>query len=1118
MPDVTVSGNDNFVIVAGGDVYLSTAPAAPPTGDDRRNLVNLLGRVRRIWITNVLERSVSHAVLLDPPARMETAAVEPRWRRYVEEGGQSGILPPDSSIGQVFEDAGQMLLILGEPGAGKTTTLLTLTRECVERAERDPAAPVPVVLNLSSWKDSQPFYDWLVDELSDPGNGYSVGEAFARRWLEEHRLLLLLDGLDEVAEERRAACVQALHAFVEKHGAPGLAVCCRSTEYRALPVHLKLGGAVLLLPLEQGQIDAYLDAAGPALDGLRGALAGNAEFRGLSESPLMLSIMTLAFHGLPAGALRFDEGSTRAELREEIFRRFVDRMFVLRERPDDGFSRGRVEDGLRWLASGMRERGSIFAVELLQPEWLTRRQLLLYTIGSRVAGATVVTVAIGVVMCLGALVVALAAGAAIGEALASVGGMTMVFVTFAAAVAMGVAAGLFYVPLGYRALCRPGGEGRREPGMAEELALFFGYLGLSGLAALLVVGIGRWGFGLPMREPPGLASFITVSTSALSLPLIFGRKAGRGSADRDIGLAGSLSWQRSTAVELLAVCAITGGGLILSTPQDGATRLQSGIIACIAAFALVMYASWRQEVPPVEQWRDGGRNSALRDSGRIFAYAGLACVLIFFPLLALAPGLEQSLGVSFSLALLLAIVLFSPALFWFGGIDLVLHGTLRLVLALTGTMPLRLRRFLEYAVHLGFLRRAGGGYTFYHRLLLEHFEAGPAPDGGSAAKDPAAPTPLLLSDSRSQSMSNIQVDGDGNVVFSSGRDINVHPPGSAQPAGSRAPVPLPAVEPPLPFIRYLRDRLVAEKGLHDLSRNAELASFPLIGFHASTVSMDFVAVRAADRLTESQIVSLRNEFFDAVQHVSREFGLRPRGRNPNGLLAFVFEEGCPESMARFIRKQTRISHHASTGAVTVSWAIDLRHRRIHTHENPVSIFPPVIVIPQTVFPGLGWLESILAEPSDDAWRDGASAGPAAAAPLAPRPAADRIRILFLGANSTRAPLDLEREVSRIQQDLRMARERDALEFRHVGAVTSDTLMQAMLDESPTIVHFAGHGRAEGILLRDEMGNPRLVTADALASLFALFRDTVRCVVLNACWSEAQAHAIHRHVPHVIGTR
>lgn len=367
-------------------------------------------------------------------------------------------------------------------------------------------------------------------------------------------------------------------------------------------------------------------------------------------------------------------------------------------------------------------------------------------------------------------------------------------------------------------------------------------------------------------------------------------------------------------------------------------------------------------------------------------------------------------------------------------------------------------------------------------------------------------------------MSNVHVNGHNNVVITARGDVVLDPSAPARLAGNGAPIPLAVAEPPLPFIGYLRDRLVAEKGLHDLSRNAGLASFPLIGCHASTVSVDFVAFRTADRLTESQVVSLRNEFFDGVQHVSREFGLRPRGRNPNGLLAFVFEAGCPESMARFIRKQTRISHRASTGAVTVSWAIDLKHRRIHTHENPVSIFPPVIVMPQTVFPGLGWLESTLEELPDEPARDVAGAKPAAPAPPVSRPPADRIRILFLGANSTETPLDLEREVSRIQQDLRMARERDSLEFRQVWAVTIDTLMQAMLDESPTIVHFAGHGSARGIVLRDEVGNPRLVTGDALASLFALFRDTVKCVVLNACWSEEQGRAIRQHIPHVIGTR
>jgi uncharacterized protein YjbI with pentapeptide repeats len=144
--------------------------------------------------------------------------------------------------------------------------------------------------------------------------------------------------------------------------------------------------------------------------------------------------------------------------------------------------------------------------------------------------------------------------------------------------------------------------------------------------------------------------------------------------------------------------------------------------------------------------------------------------------------------------------------------------------------------------------------------------------------------------------------------------------------------------------------------------------------------------------------------------------------------------------------------------------------------------------------------------------------------LAPMPVRSRestsgkVGILFLGANSMSTPLELDKEVSKIQLNLKLARERDNLELKQMWAVTVDTLMQAMLDESPTIVHFSGHGVESGIILQDEMNQPKIVSAEALSDLFKLFKDTVHCVVLSSCYSEPQARAIRRHVPHVIGMR
>lgn len=127
-------------------------------------------------------------------------------------------------------------------------------------------------------------------------------------------------------------------------------------------------------------------------------------------------------------------------------------------------------------------------------------------------------------------------------------------------------------------------------------------------------------------------------------------------------------------------------------------------------------------------------------------------------------------------------------------------------------------------------------------------------------------------------------------------------------------------------------------------------------------------------------------------------------------------------------------------------------------------------------------------------------------------------ILFLGANaSPESHLQLETEVSRIQHNLRQSRERENLVLKQEWAVTMDSLLQALLDESPTVVHFSGHGTESGIILNDERG-PREMPAEALSDVFRLFSDTIQCVVLNSCYSEHQANAIRQHIPFVIGMR
>lgn len=120
-------------------------------------------------------------------------------------------------------------------------------------------------------------------------------------------------------------------------------------------------------------------------------------------------------------------------------------------------------------------------------------------------------------------------------------------------------------------------------------------------------------------------------------------------------------------------------------------------------------------------------------------------------------------------------------------------------------------------------------------------------------------------------------------------------------------------------------------------------------------------------------------------------------------------------------------------------------------------------------------------------------------------------ILIFAANpSGQEPLRLDKEVREIQNGLRHSRKK--FDIKQQWATRPEDLRRALLDYKPAYVHFCGHGSAEaGILLEDHY-----VDADALGGLFALFSNSIKCVVLNSCYSAVQAEVIARHIDFVIG--
>jgi hypothetical protein len=150
------------------------------------------------------------------------------------------------------------------------------------------------------------------------------------------------------------------------------------------------------------------------------------------------------------------------------------------------------------------------------------------------------------------------------------------------------------------------------------------------------------------------------------------------------------------------------------------------------------------------------------------------------------------------------------------------------------------------------------------------------------------------------------------------------------------------------------------------------------------------------------------------------------------------------------------------------------------------------------------------------------------------------KILILAANPIDSVrLSLEREVQEIRTTLQLSPNRDRFTIEPRGAVRPDDLQQYMYDVRPQIVHFSGHGigsgvasddlpssrklaviaddnaQPEGLMFEDENSRSKLVSGAVIAELFGLFRESVKCVVLNSCYSVEQAKEIVEYIPYVV---
>ncbi|MHC5762207.1 NACHT domain-containing protein [Nostoc sp.] len=224
-----IEGNvfQNIFNILGGQ---TTTPVGDPARPKNERI--LLAAVKE-EVTARLKQSLHNAVLINLGKESQPQQVKRPWDAEIKIGLKPAELLPDTTtILQVFESteiAGK-LLILGAPGSGKTTTQLELAQALISHAEEQPDYPVPVLLNLSSWKDNrQPIAEWLVVNLKSK---YGVSTKLGKDWLENRQLLLMLDGLDEILSVRlQTLCIKLINQFLSIYQPLYFVVCSRTQNY-----------------------------------------------------------------------------------------------------------------------------------------------------------------------------------------------------------------------------------------------------------------------------------------------------------------------------------------------------------------------------------------------------------------------------------------------------------------------------------------------------------------------------------------------------------------------------------------------------------------------------------------------------------------------------------------------------------------------------------------------------------------------------------------------------------------------------------------------------------------------------------------------------------------------
>ncbi|EDX77097.1 NACHT domain family [Coleofasciculus chthonoplastes PCC 7420] len=246
------------------------------------------------------------------------------------------------------------LMVLGKPGAGKTTFLKYLAIQCAKSKVLTDKVPIFITLKQFAETQSQPSLTTYINQIFDNCN---VTEVQVAAFLKHGSGLILLDGLDEVREEDADRVLTQIQAFTEKYDANTFVITCRiaAREYT-----FEKFTDVEVDDFDDKQIRTFATKWFQAkqsdlADYLIEQLENNKPIKELASNPLLLTLLCIEFED--SGEFPANRAELYSRAIHTLLRKWDAKRRIVREQVYKKLSVQRKEDLLSEVAFVTFERG-----------------------------------------------------------------------------------------------------------------------------------------------------------------------------------------------------------------------------------------------------------------------------------------------------------------------------------------------------------------------------------------------------------------------------------------------------------------------------------------------------------------------------------------------------------------------------------------------------------------------------------------------------------------------------------------------------------------------------------------------------------------------------------------